>query len=382
MQKHNWLSLVVLALLFFSLIVETNAQSQTSVSDAQVTEALASVCEVQLNGEGNEKAVAAMAVLNRAGANQIPLMLKSMKDTNVISANWIRGAVQTAARSAESMPRESIVSFFNDRSENPSGRLAAFELLAAGDEAFAKETIPTLLDDPSLPLRLKAVEAIIKKATAIEADDDATKVAMLQKALPSARDVDQVQAIANMLEKAKQPVDLQKQLGLIPKWHLVASFDNKEGIGFKAVYGPETNPENIDLEASYEADGPEKATWNEHVTEEKLGEVDLNDVIGKVKGATAYASTIFDSPEAREVELRIGTPNAHKIWVNGKLVMSNEIYHNSNSIDKFITKANVNPGKNVILIKLCQNEQTEAWAQDWMFQLRVCDETGKAINSL
>ena len=36
-------------------------------------------------------------------------------------------------------------------------------------------------------------------------------------------------------------------------------------------------------------------------------------------------------------------------------------------------------GKNVILLKVCQNEQTDAWAQNWQFQLRICDPVGTAI---
>jgi hypothetical protein len=38
-------------------------------------------------------------------------------------------------------------------------------------------------------------------------------------------------------------------------------------------------------------------------------------------------------------------------------------------------------GKNAILIKVCQNEQTEDWAQRWQFQFRVCDASGTAILS-
>jgi cyclic pyranopterin phosphate synthase len=37
-------------------------------------------------------------------------------------------------------------------------------------------------------------------------------------------------------------------------------------------------------------------------------------------------------------------------------------------------------GVNRILIKVCQNEQKEAWAQRYIFQARVCDSTGKAIS--
>jgi hypothetical protein len=31
------------------------------------------------------------------------------------------------------------------------------------------------------------------------------------------------------------------------------------------------------------------------------------------------------------------------------------------------------------LLKLCQNEQKEDWAQDWHFQLRICDASGAAV---
>jgi hypothetical protein len=31
------------------------------------------------------------------------------------------------------------------------------------------------------------------------------------------------------------------------------------------------------------------------------------------------------------------------------------------------------------LLKICQNEQTEEWAQNWAFQFRVCDAIGTAV---
>jgi hypothetical protein len=36
-------------------------------------------------------------------------------------------------------------------------------------------------------------------------------------------------------------------------------------------------------------------------------------------------------------------------------------------------------GKNTLLVKCCQNEQTEQWTVEWRFQLRICDATGTAI---
>jgi hypothetical protein len=39
----------------------------------------------------------------------------------------------------------------------------------------------------------------------------------------------------------------------------------------------------------------------------------------------------------------------------------------------------LNKGKNTLLVKACQNEQTQDWTVQWEFQLRVCDATGTAI---
>ena len=36
---------------------------------------------------------------------------------------------------------------------------------------------------------------------------------------------------------------------------------------------------------------------------------------------------------------------------------------------------------NVILLKICQNELQEKYADPWKFQLRVCDTAGTAILS-
>ena len=39
----------------------------------------------------------------------------------------------------------------------------------------------------------------------------------------------------------------------------------------------------------------------------------------------------------------------------------------------------IGKGRNTILLKVCQNEQADAWAQVWDFQLRVCDAVGGAV---
>ena len=122
-------------------------------------------------------------------------------------------------------------------------------------------------------------------------------------------------------------------------------------------------------------------SWAPHHTDDEYGEVDLNKAIGKHMGAAAYAVAEFLSDRAQPCELRVGSGNAVKIWLNGKLLFSAEAYHANDTMDQYVGRGELKQGRNVILIKVCQNEQTEDWAQDWKFQLRVCDPLGKAILS-
>ncbi|HWC90802.1 MAG TPA: hypothetical protein VG433_14130, partial [Pirellulales bacterium] len=102
---------------------------------------------------------------------------------------------------------------------------------------------------------------------------------------------------------------------------------------------------------------------------------------GKDMGCAAYAAAEFYSPGRQEVDLRLASACATKLWLNGKVIDRHRIYHTGASIDQYQSHATLEPGRNLILLKVCQNEQTQSWAQDWEFQFRVCDSVGAAILS-
>jgi len=367
------LSAILIAFSPFGLL------SATAYEDDSLTAALKAVCAVESNGAGHESAVEAMKELNAASIDQVPEIIKAMDDANKLSQNWLRSAVVSAIARGGELPREQVQSILDEKSHCSSGRLLAFEILTDGNETLAAEMIPGFIQDPSLPLRYKAVAALVAQTETISQDDSQTVIGLLGAALKNARDVGQIQQIASKLATHGIQVDLQSQLGFIPSWNVVGSFDNKDMAGFDVAYGPEQAIGMIDLNATYKDLEGNETTWKEVTTDNPVGNVDLNSYIGKVKGATVYALGNFKSLEACDAEIRIGTANATKIWLNGELVMVNEIYHNSNSIDKFTGNVKLKEGDNQIFIKVCQNEQKEPWAQDWQFQLRVCDATGKPI---
>ncbi len=170
-------------------------------------------------------------------------------------------------------------------------------------------------------------------------------------------------------------VDLQKHFGFLTTWKLIGPFDNKDMQGFPIAYPPE---KQIDLSAEY--DGQlDRVSWQPIATDDDYGVVDIGKQIENYKGSLMYATTTYNSDRDQTVEFRLGTPNAWKLWVNGELVFQREEYHRSTRMDQYKMPVTLKSGANTILLKVCQNEQTQSWAQDYKFQLRVCDSTGSAV---
>jgi hypothetical protein len=170
-------------------------------------------------------------------------------------------------------------------------------------------------------------------------------------------------------------VDLQKHFGFLTKWRIIGPFDNKMFIGFEAVYAPE---KSVDLAAKLQGQSGE-VSWAEISTADDFGILDIAKSVAPHKGAVMYLATTFNSDRDRAVEVRLGTPNAWKVWVNGQFAFGRDEYHRGMAVDQYRVKATLKAGDNVILVKLCQNEQTEDWAQRYQLQLRVSDSSGIAI---
>ena len=348
----------------------------------EIAESLRALEQVGPEGAGHRGAQAAWKKLAAVDAVNLPVLLAALDEAGPLEANWIRSAIDTIAARQQSagrpLPVAAIEGFLRDRSHAPRARRLAFELLAAADPTAPDRWIPQMLDDPSVELRRDAVGRLIDQAAALatkEQNDAATKT--YQQALSAARDLDQLQSAADALKKLGIETDLPKQLGLITQWKVVGPFDNSGGKGYATVYPPE---EGIDLAKAYPGKTDE-LHWQDAASTDPLGHVDLNRALGTQKGVVGYAYAEFKSDRRQPVELRLGSDNAFQLFLNGKRINDAEIYHSFTSFDQYIARGVLEPGVNQILVKLCQNEQTEEWAGDWKFQLRVCDATGGAILS-
>jgi len=81
-------------------------------------------------------------------------------------------------------------------------------------------------------------------------------------------------------------------------------------------------------------------------------------------------------------QVRVASPNAVQIFLNGKKVFEREEYHHGSNLDYHVGAGTLRKGPNAILIKVCQNNQTDSWAQAWSIRARVCDATGGPLSGL
>jgi hypothetical protein len=355
----------------------------TVAAGADLKSELAALREVGSKGQGHAAARESWQQLTKqASADDLPTILAAMDGANPLAENWLRAAVDAIAerqvQNSGQLPVGSLEAFLAKTDHNPRARRLAYEWIARVDATAPDRLIPNMADDPSLELRRDAVARLIAKAEALGTDKKTgDAVAAYQAALQSARDTDQVRTITDALKGLAHPVDLAYHYGFLTDWQLIGPFDNHGGKGFAAIYPPE---QKIDLQATYAGVGGTVA-WKAHRTDDETGNVDLNKAIGKHMGVAGYALAEFVSDEARPIDIRVGSENAIKVWLNGKELLAAEAYHANSAIDQYTGHGELKPGKNQILIKVCQDEQTVDWAQNWTFQLRVCDELGKAVLS-
>ena len=349
---------------------------------AELSRPLAAIAGVGAEGAGHQEAIAAWKVVVAADPAQLGEILAALDTANPLAANWLHAAIDAIAERAldsnDASTAARLESFLRDVKHTPRARRLAFDWLCRFEPTASDRLVPTFVDDPSTELRREAISRLMDDAaTAARGDELAAASALYQQAFTAARDLDQIKTCQEELKKLGVTVDLPRHFGFIVTWKLIGPFDNTAGVGFDKVYPPE---ESIDPTAKHDGKKGQVA-WIDHTTTDEYGMVDLNTALGKENGAAAYAVAEFLSPTDQPVDIRVGCICACKVWLNGQLIDSHEAYHSGTQVDQYIAKGTLTPGRNTIMVKVCQNEMTEAWAQDWQFQLRVCDEIGTAVLS-
>lgn len=355
-------------------------------------------------GLGNPAASTAWQKVALAPPSALPDLLAAMDGANDYALNWLRTAIEAVEQRANhesiKLPIAALESFLRDTRHHPRARHLAFLILSRQDPAAQDRLLPAFLNDPSNDLRRDAVDRLVRTAAALAASDKARAITQFQAALSHAREADQVDGIAKRLAELGHKVDLQQVFGWVTRWHLAGPFDNTGGAGFDQPFGPElltgTRPVAatpgesagsgkllvpvgaFDPNAEFQGrKGPVR--WAEFVSRDDYGLVDFNKPLGSLKEVTGYAHAEFWSDQARDVEVRLGCKNGWKVWVNGALLFGRDEYHRNIEIDQYRLPVRLRKGRNDLLVKCCQNEQTEDWTKEWEFQLRITDAQGTPV---
>ena len=320
--------------------------SASAAAPAPLAGALRELREVAAEGKGNVPASAAWKRVAAADAKAVPAILAAMDGANDYALNWLRAAAETIAQreaaAGRALPVAELRKFLADVKHHPKARRFAYELIGRAEPATARALLPGFINDPGNELR---------------------------------READQVDDIAKRLTDLGEKVDLQAAFGWVTRWKLIGPFDNTGGAGFEKAFAPERS---VDLAA--EADGKTaKVRWVDLVTKSDYGLIDFNQPFTGLKEVTGYAYAEFWSDKARTAQVRIGTDNGWKLWVNGKFLFGREEYHRNTEVDQYRVPVELKAGSNTFLVKCTQNEQVEDWTKTWQFQLRVTDDLGTPI---
>ena len=300
-------------------------------------------------------------------ADWIVPCLAAFADATPAGGNWLRSSLERAVdRTGDSLSVDALIAVVTDRKQSARVRTLAFSWLKDRNPSQAEGLLDGMLDDPALDLRREAIE---KQLAAVATGDETAQKATHRQCLAAARDVDQIERIAGWLSEHGEKVNVALVLGFVRNWRVSEAFDNAKGVGFAKAYPPEAT-----LPAR-----PETVQWKTVESADKHGAIDLNAAIATKKGVLAYAVADVVMPRSGPAEVRIGSPCAVAVWVNGKPVMAHEIYHASEAIDQYVATAEFREGTNTVMVKCCQNEQTQPWAVDWKFQLRICDSIGSPL---
>jgi hypothetical protein len=84
-----------------------------------------------------------------------------------------------------------------------------------------------------------------------------------------------------------------------------------------------------------------------------------------------YSACWLDSDADKDVEIRVGSDDGYKLWLNHKLIATVHEYR-AMEMDQETHKVKLNKGKNLILIKVDQD------TGEYQFMLRVVGADGKA----
>lgn len=365
-------------------------------AESEIGESLKRIASTDGSPEMDRAAASAARQLQALPSSQVTKVLAGFENSTQRGVNWLR-AIAADVSDNGPFQETQLRNFFADGSNDPDARYVAYQLLTQHDRDLSATLLESAETDPSLPLRFLKIQSLIDQGTSIMSENPEKAKQIFRQVISNGRSPNQLEKASRQLGELGVDVNLADELGMMRRWWIVGPFDNTDSKNFDTAYVPENRylesgvPFDSGASDSGASDEPKpeqgkKGTVNWQLVEsnDSLGMVDLNTPLSNEKDAAAYAFakfTIRDGESISTAQARLGCITANKVWVNGKLVFANEVYHSGTRIDQYVDDCELVAGENTVMIKVMQNAQTEPWAQDWQFQFRLTRPDGSAIKT-
>jgi hypothetical protein len=170
--------------------------------------------------------------------------------------------------------------------------------------------------------------------------------------------------------------------GFITHWLIVGPFpnpgerpDNKgfntDYLGGEAAYVPTNGKEVKDPNGNM-------LKWQQYIstyTEISFFAVEHLKLAYDAEDVLCYAACWVESDADKDVEIRMGSDDGYKLWLNGKEIAAVHEYRSA-EMDQETHKVKLNKGVNLIMLKVDQD-----WGE-YQFMCRIVGSDGKAVSGL
>jgi len=136
----------------------------------------------------------------------------------------------------------------------------------------------------------------------------------------------------------------------VGKWYYAGPFDNPNQQGFDNVYPPE---QGVDLTKEYVGKSNQKVVWKEGNFVDGQPNSLMLFTPACNENAVAYVYREFNVPGAVEMPIGLGSDDTLTVWLNGQKILAQNVYRGCTP-DEVQLKLSLRPGKNALLMKICQ----------------------------
>ncbi len=162
----------------------------------------------------------------------------------------------------------------------------------------------------------------------------------------------------------------QSPVSFIRNWLLCGPFTYTTGSEKNAHDYDYIGETTVQPNAGQESNGK---SWKRYYSSDDY--IDLSRLFSPNEYVVGYAHTYIYSPLTQTVQLRIGSDDAVKIWVNGNLLHENYVFR-AVAEDQDIVSITLNSGWNRLLIKVLNG------FDQWGFYARFTDKNGNEVKGL